>query len=37
VRLRVRKQVGDRIFANNGDMGVMTYRIVPLSEYEDDE
>ena len=37
VRLRVRKQLGDRIFANNGDMGVMTYRIVPLSEYQVDE
>ena len=31
VRLRVRKQVGDRIYANNGDMGPMTYRIVPAA------
>ncbi len=31
VRLRVRKQAGDRIYANNGDMGPMTYRIVPAA------
>lgn len=35
--LRVRRQTGNIVHANNGDMGPMDYRIVALSEYEDDE
>jgi hypothetical protein len=30
VRLRVRMQAGDLLYANNGDMGPMTYRISPV-------
>jgi hypothetical protein len=33
IQLRVSLQVGDLIFANNGDVGPMTYRIVPASAY----
>lgn len=32
IRLRVRMQAGDLLYANNGDMGPMTYRIVPVAE-----
>lgn len=32
--LRVRKQEDDLIYANNGDMGTMIYRIVP-SDYDE--
>jgi hypothetical protein len=33
VQLRVTMQIGDLILANNGDMGPMTYRMVPASGY----
>jgi len=33
VQLRVTMQIGDLLLANNGDMGPMTYRIVPASAY----
>jgi hypothetical protein len=33
IQLRVSLQVGDLVFANNGDSGPMTYRIVPASAY----
>ena len=33
VQLRVTMQIGDLILANDGDMGPMTYRIVPASAY----
>jgi hypothetical protein len=36
VRLRVSMQVGDLLIANNGDMGPMTFRIVPASAYQPD-
>ena len=32
INLRVRMQAGDLLYANNGDMGEMTYRIVPVAE-----
>jgi len=32
IHLRVRMQAGDLLYANNGDMGEMTYRIVPVAE-----
>ena len=32
IHLRVRMQVGDLLYANNGDIGDMTYRIVPVAE-----
>jgi hypothetical protein len=31
IRLRVRMQAGDLLYANNGDVGEMTYRIVPVA------
>jgi len=31
IGLRVSLQVGDVLFANNGDVGPMTYRIVPAA------
>lgn len=31
VRLRVRMQAGDLLYANNGDLGPMTYRMVPVT------
>lgn len=34
VTLRIRRQRGNLIYANNGGVGPMTYRIVPLSFYE---
>jgi hypothetical protein len=34
IQLRVSLQVGDLLFANNGDVGPMTYRIVPASAYD---
>jgi hypothetical protein len=30
IHLRVRMQAGDLLYANNGDTGEMTYRIVPV-------
>lgn len=32
IRLRVRMQAGDLLYANNGDVGPMTYRMVPVAE-----
>src|ERR1035437_4603862 len=32
IRLRVRMQAGDLLYANDGDVGEMTYRIVPVAE-----
>jgi hypothetical protein len=32
IHLRVRMQAGDLLYANNGDMGPMTYRIVPVKQ-----
>lgn len=32
IHLRVRMQAGDLLYANNGDLGEMTYRIVPVAE-----
>jgi hypothetical protein len=32
IRLRVRMQAGDLLYANNGDVGEMTYRIVPVAD-----
>jgi hypothetical protein len=32
IHLRVRMQAGDLLYANNGDIGDMTYRIVPVAE-----
>jgi hypothetical protein len=34
IQLRVSLQVGDVLFANNGDVGPMTYRIVAASAYD---
>ena len=32
IHLRVRMQAGDLLYANNGDIGEMTYRIVPVAD-----
>jgi len=32
IHLRVRMQAGDLLYANDGDIGPMTYRIVPVTE-----
>jgi hypothetical protein len=32
IRLRVRMQAGDLLYANNGDVGEMTYRMVPVAD-----